>query len=101
MITSIKPNSTEMVLWNGNHIGHHSAIADHVFFTSQVVLSGHCTVESYSFFGINSTIRDAVTIAEGSLVAMSASVTRSTEAWGFYKGYPAKKADKRSDEIYF
>jgi acetyltransferase-like isoleucine patch superfamily enzyme len=34
-----------VVLWSGNHIGHHSEIKDHVFFTSHVVMSGHCTIE--------------------------------------------------------
>ena len=34
-----------VVLWSGNHIGHHSVIEDHVMFTSQVVMSGHCKIE--------------------------------------------------------
>jgi acyl-[acyl carrier protein]--UDP-N-acetylglucosamine O-acyltransferase len=29
-----------VVMWSGNHIGHHGKIEDHVFFTSHVVLSG-------------------------------------------------------------
>ncbi len=90
-----------VVLWSGNHIGHHSVIHDHVLFTSQVVLSGHCVVEPYSFFGVNATIRDGVTIAEGSLIAMSSSVTKDTEPWGIYRGLPAKKGSVRSDEIDF
>lgn len=87
--TSIGNN---VVLWSGNHIGHHSVIRDHVTFTSHVVLSGHCLVESYCFFGVNSTIRDGLTIAEGSFIAMGANVTRSTEPWGVYKGNPAEKS---------
>ena len=79
------------VFWSGNHIGHHGIIKDHVFFTSHVVLSGHCTVESYSFFGVNATIRDYTTIAEGTLVAMSASITKNTEAWGVYMEVLRKK----------
>ena len=34
-----------VILWSGNHIGHHSKIDNHVFFTSHVVLSGHCHVK--------------------------------------------------------
>ncbi|TAE95312.1 MAG: acetyltransferase, partial [Runella slithyformis] len=68
-----------VVLWSGNHIGHHGHIKDHVFFTSQVVLSGHCVVESYSFFGVNATVRDYLHIAQGTLVGMAAAVTRNTE----------------------
>ncbi|MGZ5434780.1 MAG: acetyltransferase [Pyrinomonadaceae bacterium] len=96
--TSIGNN---VVLWSGNHIGHHSVIKDHVSFTSHVVLSGHCTVEPFSFFGVNATIRDGLHIAEGSLVAMSASVTRDTEPWGVYKGNPAKKGEVSSKDIKF
>ena len=44
----------DVVLWSGNHIGHHSIISDHVFFTSHVVLSGNCVVGSNCFLGVNS-----------------------------------------------
>lgn len=91
-----------VVLWSGNHIGHHGEIKDHVFFTSHVVLSGHCVVESYCFFGVNATIRDYSHLAEGSLIAMGASLTKQkTDAWGVYVGNPAKKLEnKKSDEVY-
>lgn len=90
-----------VVLWSGNHIGHHSVIKDHVSFTSHVVLSGHCVVEPFSFFGVNATIRDRIHIAEGSLIAMSASVTKDTEPWGVYKGNPAKKSEILSKDLDF
>ncbi len=96
--TSIGNN---VVLWSGNHIGHHSVIKDHVTFTSHVVLSGHCVVEPFSFFGVNATIRDRVHIAEGSFIAMAAAVTKDTEAWGVYKGNPAKKGETLSKDLDF
>lgn len=91
-----------VVLWSGNHIGHHSVINDHVFFTSHVVLSGHCLVGSHCFFGVNATIRDYTTLAKGTLLAMGASLTKQeTEAWGVYVGNPAKKLeDKKSYDLY-
>jgi len=85
-----------VTMWSGNHIGHHSEIKDSVFFTSHVVLSGRCIVEPYSWFGVNSTIRDGVTIAEGTLVAMGACVTKPTEAWSLYMGTPAKKVEGKT-----
>ena len=90
-----------VMLWSGNHIGHHGSIKDHVFFTSHVVLSGRCVVEPYSFFGVNSTIRDGSHIAQGTLIAMGASLTsQETEEWGVYVGNPAKKLEgKLSHEI--
>ncbi len=81
--TSIGDN---VVLWSGNHIGHHSIIEDSVFFTSHVVLSGHCNVERYSFLGVNAAVRDGVRIAEGSFVAMGATITKDTQPWQKYKG---------------
>jgi sugar O-acyltransferase (sialic acid O-acetyltransferase NeuD family) len=96
--TSIGNN---VVLWSGNHIGHHSLIKDHVSFTSHVVLSGHCVVESFAFFGVNATIRDGIHIAEGSFIAMAAAVTKNTEPWGVYKGNPAKKGETLSKDLDF
>lgn len=101
---TIQPFTTignNVVLWSGNHIGHHSKIMDHVLFTSHVVLSGHCTVESHCFFGVNATIRDGLRIAEGSLIAMAACVARDTEPWGVYKGNPARKSDVLSSDLDF
>jgi len=94
--TSIGNN---VILWSGNHIGHHSVIKDHIMLTSHVVLSGNCIIENYSTVGVNATIRDGLTIAEGTFVAMSASVIKSTEPWGMYKGNPAKKSDKSTREL--
>ena len=89
-----------VILWSGNHIGHHSIIKDNVFFTSHIVLSGHCNVEENSWIGVNSTIRDYTKIAKYSLIAMGSLITKSTEEYGFYMGTPAKKQEKNSLEIY-
>ncbi|WP_247234969.1 acetyltransferase [Telluribacter sp. SYSU D00476] len=101
---TIQPFTTignNVVLWSGNHIGHHGQIKDHVFFTSHVVMSGHCVIESYSFFGVNSTIRDYTHVAQGTLVGMAAAITKDTEEWGIYIGNPAKKVPgKLSHEAY-
>ena len=101
---TIQPFTTvgnNVVMWSGNHIGHHGKIKDHVFFTSHVVMSGHCVIESYSFFGVNSTIRDYMTIAQGTLVGMASAITKDTEEWGIYVGNPAKKVPgKLSYEAY-
>lgn len=88
-----------VILWSGNHIGHHSVINDHVMFTSHVVLSGHCVVEKYCTLGVNSTIRDGIILAEGTFVAMAASVIKNTEEWGLYKGNPAVKSEKSTKEL--
>ena len=101
---TIQPFTTignNVVMWSGNHIGHHGTIKDHVFFTSHVVLSGHCIVERFCFFGVNSTIRDYSHLAEGSLIGMGALVTKDTEPWGVYTGAPAKKGETLSKDLDF
>lgn len=47
-----------VVLWSGNHIGHHSVIHDNVFVSSHVVISGSCEVGESCFIGVNSTFAD-------------------------------------------
>ncbi len=98
-IQPFTPIGNNVMMWSGNHIGHHGTIKDHVLFTSHVVLSGHCIVDPYCFFGVNSTIRDFTHIAEGSLIAMGACVTKDTEPWGVYSGLPAKKGDVLSKDM--
>ena len=86
------------VLWSGNHIGHHSIIKDHVFITSHVVISGNCIIENYCWFGVNSTLRNNLLLKEGSLISMSACLTKNTDEYNVYMGVPAKSVGKSNDE---
>lgn len=99
---TIQPFTTignNVILWSGNHIGHHSTIKNHIMFTSHVVLSGHCVVENYCTLGVNATIRDGVTLAEGTFVAMAASIIKNTDSWALYKGNPAIKSEKSTKDL--
>jgi sugar O-acyltransferase (sialic acid O-acetyltransferase NeuD family) len=89
----------DVVMWSGNHIGHHSTVGDHVMFTSHVVLSGRCTVNPYCFLGVNATVRDGLTLGEGTLVAMGACINCETQAWSVYHGNPARKRDLASTDV--
>ncbi|VWB86073.1 transferase [Burkholderia lata] len=88
-----------VVLWSGNHIGHHGRVGNHVTMTSHVVMSGHCDIGAHSFVGVNATLRDGVTIGEGTFVAMAAAITKSTEPWSVYKGNPAVKLAMASTDL--
>ncbi len=86
-----------VVMWSGNHLGHHSIVRDNVFVSSHVVISGHCDIGENSFLGVNSTIRDGSRLAKGTLLAMSSSLTlKETEEWSVYLGNPAKKKGTRA-----
>lgn len=80
-----------VVLWSGNHIGHHSVIEDNVFFTSHVVMSGHCHIKKGAFLGVNSTLRDGITIGENSIIGMGSVVTKNVPDNEVWVGNPAKK----------
>ena len=88
-----------VVMWSGNHIGHHSVIKDHVMITSQVVISGSCTVEPFCFFGVNATVRDETTIARETLVGMDVTILKDTKEFEVYKAKGTEPAGFRSDEI--
>lgn len=63
-----------VTLWSGNHIGHHSEIAEDVFIASHVVVSGGVKVGPRTFIGVNVTIRDHVTIGADCIIGAGALV---------------------------
>jgi sugar O-acyltransferase (sialic acid O-acetyltransferase NeuD family) len=63
-----------VILWSGNHIGHHSVIKDHVFVSSHVVISGFCTIGESCFMGVNSTLANNITIGNNCVVGAGALV---------------------------
>jgi sugar O-acyltransferase (sialic acid O-acetyltransferase NeuD family) len=90
---------SNVVLWSGNHIGHHSTIKDHVMITSHVVISGTCTIEPFCFFGVNATVREETVVAHDTLVGMSVAILKDTNEFEVYKATGAQPAGFRSDEI--
>jgi sugar O-acyltransferase (sialic acid O-acetyltransferase NeuD family) len=68
-----------VVLWSGNHIGHHSTVLDNVFVSSHVVISGFCTIGENCFLGVNATIANDVKIGRDALIGAGAVVLRNTD----------------------
>lgn len=65
---------SNVTLWSGNHIGHHSTIEDNVFLASHVVVSGGVKIGQGSFVGVNVTIRDHVSVGERCVLGAGALV---------------------------
>jgi sugar O-acyltransferase (sialic acid O-acetyltransferase NeuD family) len=65
-----------VTLWSGNHIGHHSTIAEDCFIASHVVVSGGVTIGPRSFIGVNVTIRDNVKIGADCVIGAGSLVLR-------------------------
>ena len=90
---------SNVTLWSGNHIGHDSAIGDHCFISSHVVVSGRVRVGASCFIGVNATLRNGIVIGERTLIGPGAVVLRDTEPASVHLARPAAVSDKRSDGI--
>jgi sugar O-acyltransferase (sialic acid O-acetyltransferase NeuD family) len=88
-----------VVIWSGNHIGHHSVIEDDCFIASHAVISGHVTIGRGSFVGVNATFRDGVTVAPECVIGAGAVILHDTVPKGVYKGPVSSPAPYRSDEL--
>lgn len=65
-----------VVLWSGNHIGHHSKIADNCFISSHVVLSGWTRVGHNSFIGVNSAIANNINIGSECWIGHNSTISK-------------------------
>ena len=75
---------SDVVLWSGNHIGHHATVEDHCFIASHVVISGGVTIGEETFIGVNATLRDGVTVAPRCVIGAGALIMKDTEDGGVY-----------------
>lgn len=76
---------SNVVLWSGNHIGHHSTIRDNCFIASHAVISGFCDVGKNSFIGVNATLANNVNIGKDNWIGPNAVIMKDTEAGALYK----------------
>ena len=74
-----------VVLWSGNHIGHHSLIQDHCFIASHVVISGFCDIGENTFMGVNATVANNVTIGKDNWLGPNAIVMKDSEPATLFK----------------
>ncbi|MGZ3883575.1 MAG: acetyltransferase [Bacteroidia bacterium] len=86
---------SNVVLWSGNHVGHHSVLGDHLFISSHVVISGFCTVGDYTFMGVNSTVGNNINVGKDCLIGSGCLLVKDTGDGKLYKGTP-NKADELS-----
>lgn len=89
-----------VILWSGNHIGHHSVIRDNCFISSQVVVSGFCEIGENCFLGVNCCLADGLKIARDCIIGAGAVVIKNTEPGKVYVGNPAKPLEKSSFEVF-
>jgi len=71
---------SNVLIWSGNHIGHHATVGDHCYISGHVVISGNTTIEPYCYIGVNSTIGHEITIGRESFVGANCLITKNAEA---------------------
>jgi len=74
-----------VVLWSGNHIGHHSVVRDNCFIASHVVISGFCDIGEYSFLGVNATLANNITVGKDNWIGPNVALMKDTEAGTLFK----------------
>lgn len=89
----------DVVLWSGNHVGHHSTIRDHVFIASHVVISGSVVVGESAFLGVNATLVNDIEIGADCWIGPSVTVTRSTEPGSVHRPPRSERRDTTSYEM--
>lgn len=91
---------SNVVLWSGNHIGHHSRIDDNVFVASHAVVSGFCHVGMNCFLGVNSAVANNVTVEKDCWIGPGVVVSKDTKAGEIYRA-PENEIAKVSATRFF
>ena len=92
---------TNVVLWSGNHIGHHSHIGDHCFISSHVVISGFCELGPGCFVGVNVAVGNNVTIGADCLLGAGATVVQDVPEDTLVRGPSSDLSRPLSARRYF
>jgi sugar O-acyltransferase (sialic acid O-acetyltransferase NeuD family) len=81
-----------VILWSGNHIGHHGSIADNCFVSSHVVVSGYCSIGQNCFFGVNSAVSNNIDIAADCWIGPGVVIAADTAKGQVYRTLKAEPA---------
>jgi len=77
---------SNVTLWSGNHIGHHSTIHNHCFLASHIVVSGGVEIGEACFIGVNATLRDHIKIGENCVIGAGTLMLADADPEGVYIG---------------
>lgn len=78
-----------VLMWSGNHIGHHSVIRDNCFISSHVVISGFCDIGENSFLGVNCTLANNLTIGRDNWIGPALTIMKNTEPESLFRAETA------------
>jgi sugar O-acyltransferase (sialic acid O-acetyltransferase NeuD family) len=90
---------SNVTLWSGNHVGHHSRIGNHSFVASHVVISGGVEIGESCFIGVNATLRDHIKIGDRCVLGAGTLLLSDAEAEGVYVGSGTERSKVPSSRI--
>jgi sugar O-acyltransferase (sialic acid O-acetyltransferase NeuD family) len=90
---------SNVTLWSGNHIGHHSVIRDHCFIASHVVVSGGVEIGESCFIGVNATLRDHIKVGERCVIGAGALLLADADPEGVYIGPTTERSRVPSTKL--
>lgn len=88
-----------VILWSGNHIGHHSTIGNDCFIASHAVISGAVSLGQACFVGVNATIRDNVSLGARCIVGAGALVLTNAPDGTVFPGQGAEPSRVPSSKV--
>ena len=91
---------SNVIMWSGNHIGHHSRIGNNCFITSHVVVSGWCDVGDNCFLGVNAAIANNTTIGKESWVMHGAIISGTVPPNSFVKSVQSEIVPLNEDALF-
>ena len=92
---------SNVILWSGNHIGHHSILRKNTFISSHVVISGHCEIGENCFLGVNCTISNNTKIDKDCWIGPATLIEKNTNENQIIRAETNIKVSKVSTKRYF
>lgn len=78
------------------HIGHDAHLHKNVEITAGAIIGGFDVLEDRSYVGLNSTLRNRISLGENAFIGMGSTVTKSVEADVTVVGNPARPFVKKA-----
>ena len=89
-----------VILWSGNHIGHHSKVMNNCFIASHVVISGFTEIGENSFLGVNTTVSNNIMIGKDNWIGPGITLTKDTEEGALFGPTEAKASKVKAPRFF-
>ena len=89
-----------VVLWSGNHIGHHSMLRDGVFVASHAVISGSVDIGERTFVGVNATLVNDIAVGADTWIGPHVVLTRDAPPNSVWRPARSERREEPTLELF-